>query len=474
MEAPSHVDIAVVGSGYGGAVMARRFAEAGAKTAIFERGAVYDSKNVSRSLTPFTETELYRVIWSIDGRTKFRIPSIIGGGSVVSHGVCLRSPAEVFSYQKNGRRSWPEGIDRAAMDPFYEIAERELGARQISAKDVASSGYVMGEMLFAAGHSADRCRTVISGCTGCGLCEAGCASRRKKDLSANYLSKATIAGAKLFDRAEVKFIRKVGGVYAITIRDGSGNSYEVAADKVILAAGAVGAPALLAASAGYLPISEEQFNREISVNGELIFAAALPKKHEGLVCWKGGSHAGLVSYSFFNSNKFVLHAASTHPSFFGRYEISLPGKRAFGLENKQFIRSALPGSFVSGYITGISETRARLQYKKNKISVEWAFQDMGYHNRVWDSLQAAFAKSGATLCWTKPGGLAQGGRTLLGSVRMADSKEHGGCDRWGGIWGMENIIVADGAAIPADTAVPSSLTVAANAERIASHWVKAG
>jgi hypothetical protein len=55
-----------------------------------------------------------------------------------------------------------------------------------------------------------------------------------------------------------------------------------------------------------------------------------------------------------------------------------------------------------------------------------------------------------------------------GSARMSDSPRDGVVDPSGQVWGHAGLYVADGAAIPSSLAVNTSLTILANAERIAA------
>jgi cholesterol oxidase len=61
-----------------------------------------------------------------------------------------------------------------------------------------------------------------------------------------------------------------------------------------------------------------------------------------------------------------------------------------------------------------------------------------------------------------------------GSCRMADGAEHGVCDARGEVFGYPGLYVTDAAAIPTSLAVNTSLTVVANAERIAAGIIEHG
>ena len=56
----------------------------------------------------------------------------------------------------------------------------------------------------------------------------------------------------------------------------------------------------------------------------------------------------------------------------------------------------------------------------------------------------------------------------VGSCRMADTKQRGVVDASGEVFDYPGLYVSDGAAIPSSLAVNTSLTILANAERIAA------
>ena len=56
---------------------------------------------------------------------------------------------------------------------------------------------------------------------------------------------------------------------------------------------------------------------------------------------------------------------------------------------------------------------------------------------------------------------------MVGSARMAHSKKTGVVDMWGEAFDHPDLVITGGAAIPSSLAVNTSLTILANAERIA-------
>ena len=100
----------------------------------------------------------------------------------------LRAPSAAFQQvDEQGRRLWPEGIDRAALDPYYDIAEEMLHVRQIPPELVPRTGLVFAMMMKNLGYSCDRARYAERGCVGSGFCVTGCIYGAKQSLLLNYL-----------------------------------------------------------------------------------------------------------------------------------------------------------------------------------------------------------------------------------------------------------------------------------------------
>ncbi len=122
MHGPTETDVVVIGSGFGGAVAALRFAEAGLSVVVLERG-----DRVSRERFQFNFDALWQPHRAAYGfhdlrfRGKHLVPwlgAAVGGGSQVYAGTLKR------------RDSWegfPKAIAATDMTPYYDIAEGILG-----------------------------------------------------------------------------------------------------------------------------------------------------------------------------------------------------------------------------------------------------------------------------------------------------------------------------------------------------------
>jgi len=99
-----------------------------------------------------------------------------------------------------------------------------------------------------------------------------------------------------------------------------------------------------------------------------------------------------------------------------------------------------------------------------------------YHERTEQLLHSILVRNGCRLVdieFVDRGGAPHDGLYFstahqVGSCRMADSKEHGVVSAAGEAFEYPGLYISDGAVIPSSLAVNTSLTILANAERIAA------
>src|SRR5918911_1619171 len=123
-----HFDAVIVGSGFGGSVMAYRLAEAGLRVCLLERGKAYPPGTFPRTPAGLARNfwdpseKLYGMfdVWSFSGIESL-VSSGLGGGSLIYANVLLRKDEEWFVDDDgvgNGYRRWP--VDRAALEEHYD------------------------------------------------------------------------------------------------------------------------------------------------------------------------------------------------------------------------------------------------------------------------------------------------------------------------------------------------------------------
>src|SRR5438128_1952570 len=165
-------DVCVIGSGFGGAIMAYYLAHAGQRVVVLERGPARSTESLQLPLNP---RALLDVTHTFNGNgATVLVGSAVGGGSLVYSGVSLRAPSFVFDRRVRGTRVWPSVLGRRSLDPFYGRAEIGLGVHQIGFEEVAKRGGIWGTRMNRLGYRVEPIRQATTACVHCGFCNTGC------------------------------------------------------------------------------------------------------------------------------------------------------------------------------------------------------------------------------------------------------------------------------------------------------------
>lgn len=239
-------DVAVVGSGPGGAAAAAVLAGSGAKVVVLEAGKRF----LPHQLVPrlgWAHENLYAAHASRVARGEVFIPvrtaEVVGGGSLVNSAICFRAPEAVLD-------GWARdhGLDAfgpAEMKRFFDRVEADLRIAK------TPPGVARGNaLLFKAGAerlglSGDFISRNAPDCIGCGSCNLGCPVGGKASVDRNWLHTATKAGATIVTEARASKVLVEGGRAVGIAGEFGSKSFEVRASTVVLAGGAFGTPTLL-------------------------------------------------------------------------------------------------------------------------------------------------------------------------------------------------------------------------------------
>ena len=267
-------DVVVIGSGFGGAVVACRLAQHGHSVAVLERGRRWKGDDFPRSVG-----DMAGAFWD-DGRSHgfleylaFRKVDIlqgagVGGGSLHYFNVNVRAPAQVFAGP-----AWPSSVTGRVLEPYYDVAEAMLESQPLQppvGRDaLPDRTLVFLEAARRAGYEADLVPVAVftdeprvhplngehqAPCTYCGNCLFGCQIGAKNTLDHNYLALAERRhGAEVFPLHQVDTIRRLpDGRYEVDFRrldpDPAAPAVagRVVGTKVVLAAGSLGSTRLAA------------------------------------------------------------------------------------------------------------------------------------------------------------------------------------------------------------------------------------
>ena len=147
-------DVIVIGSGFGGAAVACRLAQAGQNVAILERGKRYPLGRGDFTETGHgVDTPRYGHFKIDQGTGMNVIRGIgVGGGSLHYFGVKLRTPADIFETSR-----WPTVITRELLDPYYDLAGDMLAASPVQPNPVYGLPF-KGQAFINAARSCRRCQ----------------------------------------------------------------------------------------------------------------------------------------------------------------------------------------------------------------------------------------------------------------------------------------------------------------------------
>jgi choline dehydrogenase-like flavoprotein len=238
-------DVVVVGSGAGGAPLARVLAEAGVDVIVVEEGELHDASSYTRD--PLAAlARLYRDggLTVLEGRPAIPLPvgRCVGGTTVINSGTCVRTPGDVLARWRDDF-----GIPWAAeIEGEFDAIERDLSVTRLGA-DVAGGNAAVcrrgAEALGAANRPVAR---NAGGVVTCGTCPTGCALDAKQAMHVSELPRAVAAGARIRAGVRVDAIAiERGRAVGVAGTTADGRPYSVRAPTVVLAAGALGTPELL-------------------------------------------------------------------------------------------------------------------------------------------------------------------------------------------------------------------------------------
>jgi cholesterol oxidase len=517
-------DWIVVGSGFGGSVSALRLAEKGYSVAVLECGKRFGDDDF-----PSSTWDSRRYFWAprmgmkgIFRLSLFRDVAVVsgcgvGGGSLGYANTLYVPPSPFFQDpQWADLENW-----EARLAPHYETAQRMLGV-VVHDKDDPADRLLreLGEELgvadtyrktpigvyldnpgqtvadpFFEGEGPER-----TGCMQCGRCMVGCPHGAKNTLVKNYLWLAEHRGVEVQAERTVTDIRPLGAA------DGS-DGYAVASERsgllrgrrrrtltargVIVAAGPLGTNKLLQRCrlGGSLPNISPRLGELVRTNSESILAVRVPKDYPEDLTRRVAitssiypdphTHIETVTYGEAGDSMSTLNTLLVGDGTRVTRPLKLLGQIVRHPVN--FAKILWPkGTSRRTIILLVMQTldnaiALRPKLKRNGEVRLQTEQDPERPNPTFIPV----ANQAAEWMAKRTGGIAQSSvmeatlnvpttAHILGGAAIGHGPEDGVVDSRQRVFGYENLMVCDGAAIPANVGVNPSLTITALAEHAMS------
>lgn len=519
-------DWLVVGSGFGGSVSALRLSEKGYSVGVLECGRRYADHEFAKStwdvrryywmprlgMKGILRMSLFKDVLVVSGCG-------VGGGSL-GYANTLYVPPKTFfrDPQWEGLADW-----ETELAPHYDEAQRMLGVTTYDRDDPA--GLLLRDFGESIGVGDSYRRTPVgvflgepgrtvadpyfggegperTGCRRCGRCMVGCPHGAKNTLVKNYLWFAEKLGARVMPERTVVDIRPLGrgdgsDGYAVTSeRSGAWlrkRRRTQTARGVVLAAGALGTNLLLQRCrlGGSLPAVSARLGELVRTNSEAILAVTAPDGAPGFddgvaigssIYPDESTHIEPVIYGRAGdsmSGLFTLLVGGgsrvTRPLRLLAQMLRHPGRFARSLSPRGWSRRSFTVLVMQTLDNAIAlrPRRARRSGRVTRLQTE---QDATKPNPTFIPI----ANEATAWMADRVGGLAQSSifeafgnipstAHILGGAVIAPDAERGVVDARQRVFGYENLMVCDGAAVPANPGVNPSLTITALAERAMSH-----
>lgn len=481
------VDVCIIGSGAGGAVVAKELAEKGHKVLILEEGGFFTDKDFGQDVVSMIKM-MYKSggVVNTFGWPPILVPvgSGVGGTTVINSGTCFRTPDAVFDKWSNrfGLTKWSAGHMRS----HYEEVEKLLEIAEAKEEVQAKSTKLFAKGLAARGVEIKPLVRNAPRCCGSGVCCFGCPTNAKLSVQLNYIPLALRAGARIYTRCQAHKVL-FRGRHAVSVagrfRDPAGNlkgpRINVNAKIIVAACGAIHTPVLLKRSR--VPNLSGQLGHNLTLHPAAKVFAFFDEEVRG---WEGipqGHYSEALS-----KEGIMLEGIFLQPAFTAS-TLLLTG-RAHREVMEKYRHLALFGMMVSdtsrGRIYKGINGDAIPVYNINRADLPKYRRGIQF---IADCFFAAGAKKVFLPLHTLPELKREDGikplielklrnKDLdlqafhpLGTCRMGAEPLEAVLDPYARVYGLDNFFVADGSIFPTSLGVNPMMTIMAAAHKIADH-----
>lgn len=472
--------VLVIGSGAGGASAAATLAEAGMDVLMLEEGPHIPAAEAPAGISA-SMLSLWRgggLLATLGSQVAFAEGRCVGGGTEINSAIFQRTPDSVL-------RLWAaaNGIgdfSPESLVPYFARAAAAVNA-SLTPGPAGPPTDILARAGAAMGWKISQLERGQNRCVGTNLCSAACPTGGKSAMTATLIPRALMRGARLLSQTRVqKLIHRdgrAGGAAALALgADGRRHTVTISADAIFLCAGTTQTPALLARSGIKGPIGESfqlhptirllaRFRDEINAQRYRLPLVAITEFMPQLRF--GGSIFTLPTFGMAVAEDWTNRAAllpdyARHAIYYAMIKPDGAGR----------IRT-LPG--VDEPVTSyrLTERDRRRLWQGAQMLAEALFAAGAEH-----VTPSVVGHPG----WGDPAMAARDGAPpdsrvnlmsihLFGSCPMGEKAGIHPVDSLGRLRGFENVMVADGSALPGAPGVNPQGTIMALAMRTADAWL---
>ena len=481
-------DVAIVGSGAGGAVAASILAEAGLSVVVLEEGGHVPPERYARFRPSETMRHMFRdagttaalgigdtpLLSILAGRT-------VGGSSTLTGGVIFRIPEAVHDewVREHGLAS----LSARALEPAYETVERDLQVSEVPPSERSRSTELFARGAARMGYGLAPMRRNVVGCRGSSRCNFGCPHLAKLSVDRTYLVRARARGALVVSDCRVDRVRIAGGRAAGVegrLLDEGGRArgrVRVDAPRVVIAASALFTPILLQRSG--VGRWSGQVGRNLTLHPAVRVAALFDEIVDG---WKGAQQSayadafqaeGLTFNSIFPPPNVVAAMLPGLGPDFDAYVTRMRHLATFGLmvhdQGGGRVRRLPGGRPLYTYRMAPRDKRTLL--RGIRLLAETFFEAGAREVLLPIFGQRPLRSPDELRFLEEPGFSARRIECVtfhpLGSARMGRDPRASVVRETGETWDVENLYVVDGSVFPTSIGVNSQLPIMAVATRLA-------
>jgi len=481
-------DVVIVGSGAGGGAVAKELgalAAAGRRIAVLEWGPkLGESEYTGR------EMEMAKKLYVDSGGfiTAERTMTLAfgrayGGSTVVYTGTSLIIPRATVERWRVPGLDW-EDVARRSRGYMGENNVHLLEDERIN-----DNNRLFSEGCGKLGYRVEQFPINVKGCEGSSLCNLGCPNAAKQGTHRVQLPRAEAAGVEVITNCKVERLGEREATVTVANRPFGAPSawepgeYRVRAKAFVIAAGAVGSPALLLRSR--LPVRLPALGRYFTAHPALILVGEHPRPITNFY----GHPKSYYCDHFASSDGFLLETCMYFPFTTAKNLIS------FGPEHSELMRRmdrmqmilvlALDPALAENRVTVDGGGDPVVHYRFTEPVLRSLVAAMRASARIFfaagaarvhapaserffiDSADAPRVDELITREHLKLGKVSITSAHLMGGCRMGAGPADSVTDAWGQVHGVPWLFVADGSLFPACAEINPYITIMALADRVA-------